>query len=200
MSRRRIPNREARVEDARRRRARGATYAEIAAALEVSYVTAERWCAGVKKRRPTPAERFWAKVDKAGPVPDHAPHLGPCWEWTAYRNDGGYGTFDHGLAHRWSYVEADGPLPHDRPELDHLCHNPACVRPSHLEPVTGRVNCNRTRSAERFTRNARRARELANTGMGTTAIARDIGVSNKMVRQYLDPDLAEASRARARAA
>lgn len=200
MSRRRIPDRQDRVQRARQMRAEGAAYDEIGRAVEVAKITAQRWCAGVKKRVPTPPERFWAKVDKDGPVPQHASDLGPCWVWTAYRNPGGYGCFDHGLAHRWSYMEANGPLPEDRPELDHLCRNPACVRPSHLEPVTGRINCNRTRLAERFASNAQRARELADAGMGTTAIARDIGVSNKMVRQYLDPNLAEASRARARAA
>lgn len=29
--------------------------------------------------RITTADRFWEKVDKNGPVPDFAPHLGPCW-------------------------------------------------------------------------------------------------------------------------
>src|SRR5208282_3495744 len=26
--------------------------------------------------------RFWAHVDKNGPVPPHRPALGPCWVWT----------------------------------------------------------------------------------------------------------------------
>ena len=33
----------------------------------------------------------------------------------------------------------DGPCPEDL-ETDHLCYNRACVRPSHLEFVTSRVN------------------------------------------------------------
>jgi hypothetical protein len=28
-------------------------------------------------------ERFWSKVDRNGPVPEHRPELGPCWVWTA---------------------------------------------------------------------------------------------------------------------
>ena len=30
-------------------------------------------------KRGTLAERFWAKVNKDGPVPEHRPDLGPCW-------------------------------------------------------------------------------------------------------------------------
>lgn len=26
--------------------------------------------------------RFWEKVNKDGPIPEHQPELGPCWEWT----------------------------------------------------------------------------------------------------------------------
>lgn len=38
-------------------------------------------------------------------------------------------------AHRWGYERFIGPVP---PELhmDHLCRNPGCVNPAHLEPVT----------------------------------------------------------------
>jgi len=38
-------------------------------------------------------DRFWAKVDKNGPVPAHRPELGPCWIWTAARFKRGYGKF-----------------------------------------------------------------------------------------------------------
>ena len=31
-------------------------------------------------------ERFWRKVDKNGPIPEHRPELGPCWVWTAGTN------------------------------------------------------------------------------------------------------------------
>lgn len=27
--------------------------------------------------------KFWEKVNKHGPVPEHCPELGPCWIWTA---------------------------------------------------------------------------------------------------------------------
>lgn len=89
-----------------------------------------------------PVVRFWENVDKNGPTPVFRPELGPCWVWTGilYRN--GYGRHtvrrEQRLAHRFSYA-----LKHElagNAELDHRCRNRACVRPSHLEPVTHRVN------------------------------------------------------------
>ena len=91
--------------------------------------------------------RFWAKVDKNGPVPEHRPDLGACWEWTAAKNKRGYGRFGLGsdvviYAHRFAYRKAVGPIPEDR-EMDHLCENRSCVRPPHLEAVTHAQNCER---------------------------------------------------------
>jgi hypothetical protein len=87
-------------------------------------------------------DRFWAKVDKDGPVPQQRMDLGRCWVWTAAKAKG-YGRFAirHGFvvqAHRFAF-ETEAPIP-DGLELDHLCRNRACVRPGHLEPVTTRTN------------------------------------------------------------
>lgn len=94
-----------------------------------------------------PAEtRFWAKVDKNGPVPAHRPDLGPCWLWTGGRNNTGYGTFRYDdrtvVAHALAYVWRYGPIP-DGLEPDHLCRVRHCVRPDHLEPVTHGDNVRR---------------------------------------------------------
>ena len=93
-------------------------------------------------------ERFWSKIDKDGPVSDWRPELGPCWIWTKGKTGSGYGAFCPGdgdtvQAHRWSYEHSVGPIPEGL-ELDHLCRRPACVRPSHLDPVTGGVNQHRS--------------------------------------------------------
>jgi hypothetical protein len=68
-----------------------------------------------------------------------------CWEWTASINEGGYGQIGMGRpqkmrkAHRVLYELLVGPIPAGL-ELDHLCRNRRCVRPSHLEPVTHQEN------------------------------------------------------------
>lgn len=89
-------------------------------------------------------ERLLSKVavDVDGPCPvDEA----PCWEWTASKRNG-YGQISRGrtgqgvaYAHRAVYEELLGALP-EGTELDHLCRNPGCVNPAHLEPVTHREN------------------------------------------------------------
>lgn len=86
--------------------------------------------------RPTPDQRFWQKVDQSG----------GCWLWTAGTTEWGYGSFWTGerrvKAHRWSYEHLVGPIPEGL-TLDHLCRNPPCVNPAHLEPVTGAENTRR---------------------------------------------------------
>lgn len=70
-----------------------------------------------------------------------------CWIWTAAKNAFGYGVIGGPdprvrktlLAHRAMYVELSGSIPEGL-DLDHLCRVRHCVNPSHLEPVTRRVN------------------------------------------------------------
>lgn len=66
-----------------------------------------------------------------------------CWEWQSPLDKGGYGRFwwngRTGRAHRFAYETFVGPLP-DELDIDHLCRNRRCVRPSHLEAVTEQVN------------------------------------------------------------
>jgi hypothetical protein len=45
-------------------------------------------------------------------------------------------------AHRLFYEERYGPIPEGH-QLDHLCRQPACVNPAHLEPVTQTENIRR---------------------------------------------------------
>lgn len=86
---------------------------------------------------------FFSWVNKNGPVPTRRPDLGPCWEWKGLRNDAGYGQARKRwlgrMAHRVSYELFVGPIP-DGLEMDHLCVNPPCVNPGHLEAVTQREN------------------------------------------------------------
>jgi HNH endonuclease len=46
------------------------------------------------------------------------------------------------FAHRWSYEYFKGPMPTDL-VTDHLCRNPICVNPIHLEAVSNLINIGR---------------------------------------------------------
>lgn len=91
-------------------------------------------------------EAFWIRVDKNGPIPAHQPGLGHCWSWVGAKNPAGYGTLGRrGLAHRWAYKRLVAPIPQGL-EPDHLCRNPGCVNPFHLEWVTHLENIRRGES------------------------------------------------------
>lgn len=79
-------------------------------------------------------ERFWEKVRQTADG---------CWEWTAGNSGNGYGRIwidgSKRAAHRIAYEAMVRPIAEGL-QLDHLCRNRCCVRPSHLEPVTARVN------------------------------------------------------------
>lgn len=74
-----------------------------------------------------------------------------CWLWTGGRKSQmGYGEFClyHGKvvsAHRWAYEHFRESIPAGF-DLDHLCRNPICVHPWHLEVVTRQENLLRGRN------------------------------------------------------
>ena len=69
-----------------------------------------------------------------------------CWNWRGSKGGfkRGYGIFSFRgrvvLAHRFSYRVRRGAIPFETPHLDHLCRNPGCANPDHLEPVTNKEN------------------------------------------------------------
>lgn len=98
----------------------------------------------------TPEKRFWAKVNKDGPI---MPGMATaCWMWMAGLDKDGYGRFwldNRGeRAHRVSYQWAGGPIPADR-ETDHRCRNKTCVRPDHLRAIPNKQNQENRRGASR---------------------------------------------------
>ena len=110
-----------------------------------------RWLIHGDPERPSRYEMtredfFWSHVNKAGPIPDYAPELGPCWVWTAKLTTSGYARLkaksEDGQAHRFAYELLVGPIPEGL-QIDHLCRVRHCVNPSHLEPVTCQENLRR---------------------------------------------------------
>ncbi|WP_081287478.1 HNH endonuclease signature motif containing protein, partial [Mycobacterium asiaticum] len=90
---------------------------------------------------------------KIVPSPCSVPELdGDCWEWIGAIQSRGYGSFAHEgrtwSTHRLAYELLVGPIP-DGLQVDHLCFNKRCCNPTHLEPVTGKVNCERTERARK---------------------------------------------------
>lgn len=78
-----------------------------------------------------------------------------CWMWTGTRDQ--YGRFKQAgrslLAHRVAYEHWVGPIPVGL-QVDHLCRQPYCVNPDHLEAVT--IGMNVLRGAGITAENARK--------------------------------------------
>ena len=95
------------------------------------------------------AERFMTKVDFSG----------ECWVWTAADNGVGYGRFrvtdSSGgrsvYAHRLAFSAIHGDIATGM-QVDHRCHNRACVRPAHLELVSQQVNGSRRGGAAKHSK------------------------------------------------
>lgn len=158
-------------------------------------------------------ERFWEKVDKNGPTPEHCPWLGPCWTWqaTIRTNATGirYGRFGvrKGVtwyAHRMAWTLAYGEIPTGLSVL-HRCDFGICVRPSHLFLGTAKVNIDDMTSKGRhyLQRNPQRALGSQNSnarlnetqipairsahadGQPIAAIAREYGVGESTIRHIV---------------
>ena len=158
---------------------------------------------GHQSRRPV-EDRFWEKVDKNGPIPDHCPERGPCWIWMGSRKDFGYGDFARDgrlwLAHRVSWEIHYGPVP-DGIQVCHQCDNPSCVRPDHLFLGTqtdnvqdclskGRhrtVHGENAHSCRLTTAHVLEARRLYSAGGFTKlGLSKQFGISRTAMRNIID--------------
>lgn len=89
--------------------------------------------------------RFWAKVDTKTE--------NECWEWTASKNNKGYGQFAINKiaksTHRISYTIHKGEIP-DTMSICHTCNNPPCVNPKHLYIGTDTQNMRQAADEKRL--------------------------------------------------
>lgn len=128
-------------------------------------------------------ERFWAKVDKAGPD--------ECWLWNAAINEHGYGVMrPHGKrtggtlkAHRVSATIAGMEIAGEK--VRHTCDTPACVNPAHLIPGTQAENLQDMRDRGRavLIGSSHPGSKLTETDVGQILWFVDKGVTHKLIAQ-----------------
>ena len=142
----------------------------------------------------TDHQRFWEKVDTSG----------DCWEWQAYIDNDGYGTFKidgrHVGAHRAAFTLSSGDDIPDGKFVLHHCDNPSCVRPSHLYVGTNADNMRdrasrsrgpdfrgeRNPSAKLTARDVRWIRKAYAAGLGShKQLGERFGVVRKTVSKLL---------------
>lgn len=126
------------------------------------------------------AERYF--VDERG-----------CWVWQGDVTSYGYGSItwrEDGKryrigAHRYFYQRKYGPIPTGL-HLDHLCRNPLCVNPDHLEPVTHAENLRRGNSTKLSVIQVAAIRDAYASGSAShRKLSRQYGVHHSTIAQIV---------------
>lgn len=88
------------------------------------------------------------------------------------------------FAHQVFYELHVGPIPRGL-ELDHLCQNPSCVNPAHLEPVTHAENVRRGAKPRKLTGGRlEQVLDLIRQGWALTDIADAYGVTKGCIHAH----------------
>ena len=151
-------------------------------------------------------DRFWAKVNKLGPMPSQEalvvhPDIADevCWLWAAGTIPNGYGMFwvdtNNVGAHRVAWFLVHGTWPES---CLHKCDRKLCVRPSHLLGGTPSENSKdmvakgRCKPPKQFGENnnnskltegqVRQIRKAVAEGQGIKPLARQLGLNRKTIQ------------------
>lgn len=105
-----------------------------------------------------------------------------CWIWTGATDARGYGVIGLGRrkdgimpAHVASYETHEGQVPEGM-VLDHLCRNPSCINPDHLEPVTLAENSRRGSRAKITRQQADSIKQAVDGGRTQVSVADEYGL------------------------
>ena len=152
--------------------------------------------------------RFWSHVNKNGPIPEHVPELGQCWNWTGKPTNSGYGQFQIRsislsafVSSRAAWYFTYGVIP----ELCvlHKCDNRLCCNPAHLflgtrgdnardaiakdRPVVGHKGSRNgfAKLTESTVRAIRSSYQKGVLGCGYIALSKKYGVSMSCIRSII---------------
>jgi hypothetical protein len=157
------------------------------------------------KRSPLPTNLapIWQRCLK---YVDPAPN--GCWEWTGAKSVGGYGRVSipgnqQRLVHVISYAHHCGVLPAGL-VVAHLCHNPCCCNPVHLQPMTQLENVRQSIDRGTFKSHRRPLKltpqqrlqikaDYKHTASDRLRLAAEYGVSESLIAKILYRERQEAS-------
>jgi hypothetical protein len=112
--------------------------------------------------------------------PDYEVLENGCWKWLKCLSPEGYGRYLKGkgnqYSHRVYYEKAHGPIPKGM-DLDHLCRNPFCVNPDHLEPVSHKENVRRGKATRLNARMVAEMKRRRSEGETYRSLAESFGVT-----------------------
>lgn len=116
-----------------------------------------------------------------------------CWEWNGLTNTHGYAIIaKHSgniMGHRASYYLFKGDFDHTA-DIMHLCHNPQCTNPDHLEVGTRKQNMVMSQKDGRLQRHIpldqiERIQAMRKQGMSLAQIGRVFGCTKQSVRHTI---------------
>lgn len=91
----------------------------------------------------------------------------PCWIWSGKPTDSGHGQIRRNGkligVHRYYYERENGPIAPGL-HLHHLCEQPSCIRPSHLQPLTPAEHAHTKKNTKLTVEKVREMRTLYASG------------------------------------